>query len=105
VTADILTAPMPAGYLMEAEEAIRFRRVFPAVIAVVVLLALVEILEAVVEVFFKALVAVLVAVVVEFFKALVVVLVAVVVEATTVRGVVNKTVMPWCTSSTICVNE
>jgi hypothetical protein len=63
------------------------------VIAVVVHLALVAVLEAVVE-FFEAVAA-------EFFKALVavlgavvVVLEAVAVEATTVQGVVNKPIMP-----------
>jgi hypothetical protein len=69
---------MPAGYLMEAEAAKRFRRVLPVVIAV-------ESFEAAVAEYFKELEAVLGAAVV---------LEAVAVEATTVQGVVNKPIMP-----------
>jgi hypothetical protein len=82
---------MPAGYLLETGAARRFRRGLPAVIAVVVLLELVEVLEAAVVEFFEVVAA-------EFFKAPVAVLEAVVefleavvVEATTVQDVVNKT--------------
>ncbi len=73
---------MPAGYLLEAEAVRRFRRALHVVIAV-------EFFEAVVAEYFKAQVAVL--------EAVVAVLEAAV--ATTVQGVVNKSIMPKHISS------